>query len=113
MIGNTLYRPRLLISCPLVIEVTSMPTTIGSRYTPESVADTPRTTCRYSGRNDSAPNIANPAANPMAGPIGNTGSRNSRGGSTGSAARCADRHQPAASATAPTPRPMITRDPQA
>ena len=31
MIGNTLYRPRLLISCPLVTEVISRPMTMGSR----------------------------------------------------------------------------------
>ncbi len=108
MIGNTLYLPRLLISCPLMIEVTSRPRTMGSRYTPEIVADTPRTTCRYSGRKASAPNIANPAANEMAADTENTRLRNSRGGRTGSAAWWADHHQAAVSTTAPTPRPMIT-----
>jgi hypothetical protein len=48
----------------------------------------------------------------MAEPILNTEFRNSRGGSTGSGAWCADHHQPAVSATAPIPRPMITPDPQ-
>ena len=84
---------------------------MGSRYTPEIVGDTPRTTCRYSGRKASAPNSANPAPKLMAAPTENTGFRNSRRGSTGSAARRADSHQPTARITAATPSPMISGDP--
>ncbi len=72
------------------------------------VGETPRTTCRYSGRKASEPNIAKPAAKPTPELTRNTGLRNSRRGSTGSAARPADIHHATASRTASTPRPMIT-----
>ena len=75
------------------------------------VGETPRTTCRKIGRKDSAPNMANPAVKPTAELTENTGLRNSRSGSTGSAARRADHHQPTASTTAATPRPQITGEP--
>src|SRR5580704_5779967 len=109
-IGYTLYRPNLEISWPLAIDVTSRPSTIGSRYTPEIVGVTPRTTCRYSGRNAVAPNSANPAPKLMPAPTENTGFRNRRRGSTGSAARPADSHQPTASTTAPAPSPKTSGD---
>jgi hypothetical protein len=61
----------------------------------------------------SAPNIANPAVKLIAELTENTGLRNSRSGSTGSAARRANHHQPTASSTAATPRPTMTGEPQA
>ena len=56
--------------------------------------------------------MANPAVNPIAELTENTGSRNRRNGSTGSAARRADCHQPTARATAARPSPMITGESQ-
>src|ERR1700678_474474 len=53
------------ISWPLPIEVTSSPSTIGSRNTPEIAAAPPRTTCRNRGRKPSAPKMGKPAAKPM------------------------------------------------
>jgi hypothetical protein len=107
-IGNGLYWPVRAMIWPLATEVTSRPSTIGSRYTPDMVAETPRTTCRNSGRKDSAPNIAKPAANPMPEPTVNTLFRNRFNGKTGSAACRADNHQPASSTAEPQNRPMIT-----
>src|SRR6516165_9905958 len=98
------------MSWPLTTEVSSMPDTIGSRYTPEIVGETPCTTCKNSGRNDSAPNIAKPAARPIADDTENTELRNSRNGSTGSAARRADSHQPKSSTTEAANSPMITAE---
>jgi hypothetical protein len=81
---------------------------MGSKYTPEMVGEIPRRTCKNSGRNASAPNMAKPAANPMPAQTEKTGLRNRRSGSTGSAARRSARHHAAASTTARMPRPMMT-----
>ena len=95
------------MSWPLAIEVISRPPTIGSRYTPDSVGETPCTTCRKSGRYEIEPNIANPAARLIAAQTVNTRLRNSRSGSTGSDARWAENHQPMRNTMAAANSPMI------
>ena len=45
--------------------MTSSPMSSGSSSSPDSVADTPCTSCRYCGRKASAPNIATPLTNAM------------------------------------------------
>src|ERR1700733_11926497 len=112
-IGNTLYRPIREISCPLPTDVISRPITWGSRYTPEMVGETPRTTWRNRGRKATDPNRAKPATNPIAEATVNTRFPNRRSGSTGSAARRAESHHPTPSATEARPRPTMTGDPQA
>ena len=106
-----MYLPVRAMSCPLPTEVSSRPSTIGSRYTPEIVGETPCTTWRNSGRKDSAPNIAKPAARLIAEAIVNTELRNSRSGSTGSAARRADRYHRNSMTAEAANRPMITPEP--
>ena len=49
-IGKILYRPHLLISCPVTIEVASRPAIIGSSRSPDTVGLTPLTICMYCGR---------------------------------------------------------------
>ncbi len=48
--GKTFQRPVRLISCPERVEVSSSPSTIGSRCTPDSVGEMPCTTWRNVGR---------------------------------------------------------------
>lgn len=74
------------------------------------VGETPWTTCRNSGRKETVPNSANPAARLIPALTLNTEFRNSRSGSTGSAAYRADSHQPPRSTTEPANRPMITAE---
>ena len=45
--------------------ITSRPTSSGSSSRPDTVAETPCTSCRYCGRNARAPNIATPLTNAM------------------------------------------------
>ena len=49
-IGNTFQRPVRLTIWPEAVEVSSMPTTIGSMCTPDRVGVTPCTTWRKGGR---------------------------------------------------------------
>ena len=95
-----------------MIEVISSPPTIGSRYTPDRVGETPCTTCRNSGRKEIEPNNAKPAARLIAALTRNTGLRNSRSGSTGSAARRSASHQPTMNTTDAANSPMISGEPQ-
>ncbi len=48
--GKILYRPHLLTSWPVPIEVSSSPAIIGSSLSPDAVGEVPRTTCMYCGR---------------------------------------------------------------
>ena len=50
MIGKIRYRPHLLTSRPVVIEVASRPAISGSSRNPEMVGLTPLTICMYWGR---------------------------------------------------------------
>ena len=59
----------------------------GSSSRPDCVGETPRTICRYTGKNTIAPNIAKPMAKPMALDTEKIRLRNSRSGRIGSAAR--------------------------
>src|SRR6201992_1161 len=93
---------------PLPIEVRSRPSTIGSRYTPEIVGETACTTCRNNGREDSAPNIAKPAASPIAAETEKTEFLNSRSGRTGSAGRRAEKYQATSISTERATSPMMT-----
>ena len=58
--GNILYRPVLVVTCPATIEVTVTPSIIGVSIRPLTVGDAPCTVCWYSGRNVIAPNMARP-----------------------------------------------------
>jgi hypothetical protein len=49
-IGNALYRPVRVMTCPAPIDVVKMPATIGSRASPDSVGVMPWTTWKYTGR---------------------------------------------------------------
>src|SRR5258706_3944608 len=109
--GKILYRPHLLISCPVPMEVASRPTISGSRCRPEIVGLTPRTICRYCGRYVSAPNIAKPTTKPIAEAAVNTGCLNRCSGSTGSAAPRSATTQPAVNTTARTASVMMGPDP--
>ena len=62
-IGNTLYRPVLVVTWPATIEVTVTPSIIGVSISPLKVGDAPCTVCWYSGRNVIAPNMARPVRN--------------------------------------------------
>src|SRR6185437_14961403 len=85
--GKILYRPLRLMSCPETIDVTSMPTIIGSISSPDAVGLTPFTTWRNTGKYVTEPNNAKPTISPMTDVTVNVLSRKSRSGSTGSAAR--------------------------
>jgi hypothetical protein len=49
-IGKILYRPHLLTSWPVVIEVSSSPAIMGSSRSPDAVGVAPFTICMYCGR---------------------------------------------------------------
>ena len=87
---------------------------IGRRRKPDAVGLTPFTFCMNSGRNVSAPNMANPITKPMELAAVKTRTRNSDSGITGSAApRSAktnatgedDAEDGGGDARRPTPRP--------
>ena len=111
--GNTLYRPVRPTMLPLPIEVMSMPATIGSVRSPDSVAETPLTNCMNVGRNVSAPNIANPTMNPRMQHTVNTGLANSRIGRIGSATRVSTHTKIASARAEAANSPMITGEDQA
>ena len=48
--GKTFQRPVRLTICPEAVEAMSMPSTIGSMWTPDRVGETPWTTWRKVGR---------------------------------------------------------------
>jgi hypothetical protein len=48
--GKILYRPVRLVTAPDAIEAAGRPPTGGSVRTPDAVAETPSTDCRYVGR---------------------------------------------------------------
>ena len=50
MIGKILYRPTRAMIWPLPIDAMNSPDHEGSNMSPEVVGETPRTTCRYTGR---------------------------------------------------------------
>ena len=66
--------------------MTNRPMTIGRVRTPDAVADTPFTYCRYVGRNVIAPSIANPTMNASTTHTLNTEDRNRCSGRIGSSA---------------------------
>jgi len=76
-----------LISWPLTIEVMSRPTIIGTSSSPELVAPSPLTICRYWGRKTIDPKRARPMMKPAALVMAKTELRNSFSGRMGSTAR--------------------------
>ncbi len=84
----------------------------GSSSRPDWVGETPRTICRYTGRNTMAPNMAKPMMNPMALATEKIRLRNSRSGRIGSAARPSHHTNSADSTTPATSRPEISAVPQ-
>src|SRR5882757_10620087 len=85
--GNHRYLPVLLTTLPLKTEAISSPRTMGSVRTPEIVAESPSTYCRYVGRYVIEPSIAKPTTKLSTVQTANTGFLNSRIGSIGWAAR--------------------------
>ena len=77
----------LVITRPEMIEAASRPAISGISCSPASVGLSPRTVCWNSGRYVSEPKSAKPITSPIALVTRKTGFANSRGGSTGSAAR--------------------------
>ena len=86
-IGNTLYRPVLVVTCPATIEVTVTPSIIGVSARPLTVGDSPCTVCWNSGRNVIAPNMARPVRKVIAIDREKFRLRKTCSGSIGSAAR--------------------------
>src|SRR3954454_3592247 len=111
--GKTLYRPVRPTMVPAAIEVPSRPMTNGKVCSPELVAETPFTYCRYVGRKVIAPSIAKPTMKASTTQTLNTDERNKRNGSTGSTARLSTRTNTDSDTTEPTNRPMIITDVQA
>ena len=70
-----------------------MPSVSGMVSTPESVAPTPFTNCRYSGAMIATPTSTKPISTWLVTPITNTGSRNSRGGIEGFGRACLAAHE--------------------
>ena len=70
-----------------MIETTSRPAIIGSRYTPESVGEMPRTTWKNAGRKAIAPNMPKPTMKPTRLVTENTRLANRCSGRIASAAR--------------------------
>ena len=112
-IGNSRYRPVLLMVCPTPTEAISSPSTSGSICRPDSVAEAPCTNCRYVGRYVTPPSIANPMMKLMIEHTVNTPDRNNRNGSNGSAARFSARTKSTSATTDPAAIAMITVDVQA
>jgi hypothetical protein len=111
--GNHLYRPVRVTTCPETAEATSRPAVIGRISSPELVALAPSTTCKYNGMNPITPNIAKPIISVITPDRLTVGSRNSRSGSTGPAARSSTMANAASSTTAAAARPTITAEPHA
>lgn len=113
MMGKTFQRPVRLMICPEVVEAISSPATIGSMCTPDRVGLTPCTICRNVGRYVIAPNIAKPTMKLISATSVNVRTRNSRSGSTGSAAPRSTRTNTASRTRPMTASPMIWAEPQA
>src|SRR4051812_13013276 len=113
MIGNTRYRPVLLITWPTTIDATSRPPTSGSICSPDSVAEAPCTNCRYVGRYVTPPSIANPMMKLMIEQTVKTPDRNNRNGSKGSAARRSAQMNNASASTEPAIIARMTVEPHA
>lgn len=103
----------MLTTLPLNTEAISSPATIGSVRTPETVAESPSTYCRYVGRYVSAPSMAKPTMKLRIEQTVNTGLANSRIGSIGSAARVSTQQNRPSAISPPANRPMITAEPHA
>jgi hypothetical protein len=71
----------------LVTDIATQPSVNGISTIPAAVADMPLTSCRKSGTNEIAPNIAMPARNPVDAPASTMRWPNMRRGTMGSAAR--------------------------
>ena len=93
--------------------MTSRPTTIGSVRTPDAVADTPCTYCRYVGRNVIAPSMANPTMKASTTHTLNTEDRNRCSGRIGSLALASTNTKMPSETIDAANRPMIVADPQA
>ncbi len=109
-IGYGLYTPVRVTRRPLVIEVRNMPSTMGSRCSPEAVGDRPWTIWRNSGRNAIEPIMAKPTHRLMPMETTMVGSRNRPSGMTGSGALRAVSHHPIPKITPAADRPMICHD---
>lgn len=97
-------------TCPDSTEVTNNPTTSGNVRTPDTVADTPSTYCRYAGKYVIAPSIANPTMKLSTEHTVKIRLLNRFIGSIGSAARRSTATKFTSSTTASTNNPMITGD---
>jgi hypothetical protein len=107
MTGKILYRPRRLMIWPLEIDATNSPAINGRMFSPELVALAPSTSCRNTGRNVIAPNIANPITKPTPLATLKTWMRKSRNGRIGSDVRRSTTTKPASITTPMIPRPTI------
>ena len=97
---------------PAEIDATRRPATIGSVRSPDDVAETPLTYCRYVGRKVIAPSIAKPTTIAMTEDSENTGLVNSRSGSIGSVARRSAQMKTGTASTAAAISPMMNAESQ-
>jgi hypothetical protein len=111
-IGKGLYRPQRLITLPETIDVTRTPAIIGVMCSPELVGESPFVTCRYSGRNVTAPKSASPTTKPIALVTANTRFRNRDSGRIGSSARASQATKAAVRTIPETARTAIGTDRQ-
>ncbi len=88
----------------------SRPTSRGSSSSPDSVADTPCTSCRYCGRKASAPNIATPLTKATMLATVKIWSRNRASGRIGSGAVASRNPKPASISPPSANSPMICHD---
>jgi hypothetical protein len=99
-----MYRPELML-------IASRPTSRGSSSSPDSVADTPCTSCRYWGKNARAPNIAMPLTNAMMLETVKIWIRNSPSGRIGSGAIASRNAKPTSISAPSVNNPMTCHDP--
>src|SRR4051812_1968615 len=96
--------------CPARIDVTSVPPICGSICNPDAVGLAPLTVCKNKGTYVTAPNITKPMIRLTTEVIQTEGFTNSRGGRTGSLARCSTQMKAASEITEVRPRPRIMAD---
>lgn len=112
-IGKIRYFPVLLTTLPEKIDAINRPITMGKVRTPEMVAESPSTYCRYVGRNVIAPSIAKPTMKLRIEQTVNTGLRNRCIGSIGCLARVSTQQNSPSATMPPTKSPMMTPEPHA
>ena len=97
---------------PAPVDVTTIPMVTGTRSSPDAVALEPLTTCKNSGMNMTAPNMATPTSRIMPLPTEKALFWNRERGSMGSAALLSRQRNRPTKASVVKAKPTMTGDPQ-